>query len=307
MRLVFGLDGGGTRARLRLADLGNRVLWEGEGEGVNPNAIGPELLERRLAELFGRAMAAAGAAPADFAAGCLGVAGADREEERALLRSILGRLGLGCPVELTADPDVALVGGLGSEEGLILIAGTGSVALARLSDGTRLRAGGYGHYLSDEGSGFYLGFQAIARCMRSMEGRDLPTSMMGPLLERFGLADPSGFIGLVYRRFDKAAIAGAAGIVLEAAAAGDPLASSIADRAAEELALLVSSVWKRVEDRIAHRAVLLWGGLFEHAPAMKADTASRIASSCPGLVPTKPVGTGTEGACALALAALRRR
>jgi len=304
VKLVFGLDGGGTRARLRLAGLDGRAAWEGEGEGVNPNAISAEALERRLGALFGRALAETGARPADLAAGCLGVAGADRSDERELLEGILRRLGLACPLVLTADPDVALVGGLGKNEGIILIAGTGSVALARLADGTRVRSGGYGHYLSDEGSGFYLGFQAIARCMRSMEGRDLPTAMLEPLLARFGLADASGFVGFVYRRFDKAAIAGAADIVLAAAASGDELAASIAEGAARELAALVASVYQRVEDRLANRAVLMWGGLFEHAPALKAETASRIAASCPGLTVAEPVGSGAEGACALALAAL---
>lgn len=299
--LLFGIDGGATSSRLRIAGLGNEAIWEGQGEGINPNALSRDELGRRLAALFASGLAATGLKAEDFAAGCLGVAGADRAGEKDELESILrGRLGLSCPLALLADPDIALAGGLRSEEGLILIAGTGSIALARLADGSRERAGGFGHYLSDEGSGFFIGFQAIRRSLRSMEGRDLPTSMLPALLARFALAEPAQFVPYVYQRFDKAAIAAAAAPVAEAAAGGDALARDILDEARDELAGLVFSVYGRVESRLANRALVLWGGLFEHLGSLRENVASRIAQRYPELRVTEPAESAAYGACLIA-------
>lgn len=300
-RALFGIDGGATSSRLRIADLDNRLIWEGRGEGINPNALERGELGRRLSALFAEGLAAAGLGPADFAAGCVGVAGADRPGEKAELESILrGALGLSCPLEILADPDIALAGGLRNAEGLILIAGTGSIALARLADGSRERAGGYGHYLSDEGSAFFIGFQAIRRSLRSMEGRDLPTSMLPALLARFGLEGPDQFVPFVYRRFDKAAIAGAASLVAGAAGEGDELAAAILDEARDELAGLVSSVYARVESRIANRALVLWGGLFEHLPALKAAVTELVGRRHPDLTVKVAAESAAYGACLVA-------
>ncbi|MHB0897584.1 MAG: N-acetylglucosamine kinase [Spirochaetales bacterium] len=306
--ILFGIDGGGTTTRLRVADGENRALWEGKGEGINPNAVPPAIIAERLSSLFGEAFRAMGLAAEDFAAGCLGVAGAERGSEHEELQGILrGRLGFSCPLLLTSDPDIALVGGLKSLEGYLLIAGTGSIAICRLADGTRFRAGGLGHYLSDEGSAFFIGFQAIRRSLRSAEGRDLPTAMLAPLMERFGLGDASEFVPLVYRRFDKALIAGVADIVESRRAAGDPLAVAIMDLARDELALLVSSVRERVQDRVANPSILLSGGLFDHNPWLRGSVIDSLRIQCPGLQPVEPAESAAYGACMLAIDLLKGR
>lgn len=299
---VFGLDGGGTSTRLRIADGENRALYEGRGEGINPNATAPDLVAARLEALFAEAFRATGLAPGAFGAGCLGVAGADRPAERAELESVLrGRIGLSCPLALAADPDIALVGGLKRLDGYLLIAGTGSIAIARLSDGTRFRSGGLGHYLGDEGSAFFIGFQAIRRALRSREGRDLPTSMLEPLMERFGLLDPSEFIALVYRRFDKALVASAAELVERHRASGDALATAIMDEARDELVGLVASARAQAGGRIADPALVLWGGLLEHNDWLRGGVAAGIARACPGMRVTEPLESAAYGACMLAL------
>jgi len=306
--VLFGIDGGGTATRLRIADGENRALWEGKGEGINPNAVAPAIIAERLGSLFGDAFRETGFHANDFASGCLGVAGAERGPEHAELEDILrGALGFSCPLLLTSDPDIALVGGLKRLEGYLLIAGTGSIAICRLADGTRFRAGGLGHFLSDEGSAFFIGFQAIRRSLRSAEGRDLPTAMLDPLMERFRLDDASEFVPLIYRRFDKALIAGAADIVESRRAAGDPLAVAIMDLARDELAGLVSSVHGRVQDRIADPSILLSGGLFDHNPWLRGSVLDSLKLQCPDLKPVEPAESASYGACMLAIDLLKRR
>lgn len=301
MRPVFGIDGGGSSVRLRVDDGEGRAIWEGRGAGINPNATPQDAIAERLAALFSEARKAAGLGPADFAAGCLGIAGADRKAEKAELEALLrARLGLACPLEIVADCDIALVGGLKRLEGYLLIAGTGSIAIARAADGTRFRSGGLGHFLGDEGSAFFVGFQAIRRSLRSAEGRDLPTAMLGPLVERFGLEDETGFVGLVYRRFDKALIAKAADIVEAHRAAGDELAASIMNEARDELALLVGSVRERAAGAVGDGAIVLWGGLLDHNDWLKGALSEKLAETCPGLEPTSPLESAAYGACMLA-------
>lgn len=302
MRMIFGIDGGGTTTRLRLADGDNRALWEGKGEGINPNAVLPAAIAERLESLFAEAFKATGLAVGDFAAGCLGVAGADRGPERVELENILrGRLGFTCPLEITSDPDIALVGGLKRLEGYLLIAGTGSIAIARLAKGTRFRAGGLGHFLSDEGSAFFIGFQAIRRALRSAEGRDLPTAMLDPLVEKFNLNDSSEFVPFVYRRFDKARIAGAADLVESYRTAGDALAVSIMEEARDELVGLVVSIRAQAQGLIAHPHVLLSGGLFEHNAWLRESVSRKLELLCPDLAVTYPIESAVFGACMLAL------
>lgn len=300
--LVFGLDGGGTSTRLRIADGDNHAIWEGKGEGVNPNALPPAQVAERLAALFGEALNATGFSAADFSAGCMGVAGADRGPERAEFTELARhRLGFGCPLRVTSDPDIALVGALERVDGYLLIAGTGSIAIARLADGTRFRAGGLGHYLSDEGSAFFVGFQAIRRTLRSAEGRDLPTSMMGPLLGHFGLGSPQEFVPLIYRRFDKAAVAGAAALVERHRAAGDPLAAAIMGEARDELVGLVGSVRESARESLASPAIALTGGFFEHNAWLEGAVRAALSEAFPEIAIVEPRRDGAFGACMLAL------
>jgi len=305
MNLVFGLDGGGTSTRLRIADEDNRSIWEGSGSGINPNATPINAIAERLEVLFGEGYRATGLSAQDFAGGCLGVAGADRPGERAELTSLFReRLGISCPLEVAADSDIALVGGLRRCEGFLLVAGTGSIAIARLADGTRFRSGGLGHFLGDEGSAFFIGFEAMRRSLRSVEGRDVPTAMLEPLLLFFGLENATEFVPLVYRRFDKALIAGAADLAERYRAAGDELAVSIMDEARDELVRLVVSARAQASGMINEPSLVLSGGLFEHNAWLRDSVSANLAETCPDLAQTPPLENATFGACLLALSRL---
>ncbi len=299
---VFGIDGGGTTTRLRVADGGNACVFEAEGRAINPHSVPRSEAEARLAELFLRAQRETGIPPGGYDAGCAGVAGADRPGERAWLESLFrDRLGMGCPLVLTADADIALAGAHGIAGGLLLVAGTGSVALARLPGGERFKAGGFGHFLGDEGSAFWIAFRAIARSMRSAEGRDLPSSLPSALPGHFGLRDLQDFIPLVYGRFDKAAIAAAAGLVEFWRERGDPLAEAIFDDAARELAQLVLCLRPRVEGMLDGPRLALRGGVFEHNRQLRESVSRAITDAWPGLRIADSGESPASGACILAM------
>ncbi len=318
MSWILGVDGGGTSSRALAFDAGaaakgdfSSPLASASGAATNPNAVGEAGFQRNLSALFegvkggvptgGRALA-----DQDLVAVCVATAGVGRPADRIMAERISRAVfGPRCGLAVAGDHEAALVGALRSEEGFILISGTGSVACARARDGRTVRSGGLGHWLGDEGSAFAVAFQALARSLRSVEGRDLETSMLNDLLHSLGLQDADAAVPFIYSRFEKSAVAAAAPVVQAARERADPLAIDIFARAADELALMVRSVRDRAPFKTQGTRVALWGGMLEKDEAFRGDVIARLRVATPELVAVRPEGSATEGACRLALGAMR--
>lgn len=304
---IFGMDGGGTSSRLRVESAEGGLLHYAEGGSTNLRSNGPEKVLASLAGLFESAYRA-GLDPARCRAGFAGSAGAGRPPERALLLELLGRAsGLACPLDAGNDAETALAGALGDSEGMILIAGTGSIAYGRLRNGESARAGGWGHLLGDEGSAYWIAFQALARALRSSEGRDLPTGLLEAAKAHFGLREGSDLVPLVYEGLDKTRIAGFARLVAAARDSDDPLALHVYARAAQELVGLVASVDARIGERLGRRRLSLRGGLVEGDPRLGAEIAALVKKRLPGIELVAPLADAAVGACVLARSLLQSR
>lgn len=304
---ILGIDGGGTNSRVRVESADGRELYRGRGAGTNPNAAGFGRAVAAVRELVLGAIDGVGTEAGSCAAAYLGGAGVDRPAERESMAAALAGLLPGARVDAGNDAEAALAGALRSPEGYLLIAGTGSIALARSRDGGRCRAGGWGHWLGDEGSAFWLAFEAIKAGLRAHEGRGPATALGEAALEFFGLSGYDGLVGLIYSGFDKAAVARFAVKVEEARAGGDPVAAGLFDDAADGLAALAASVYDRFGDRIAEHRIALYGGLMDNNLFLRAALAGRLRGLRPGLEPVAPLGSAEEGACILARGLLEGR
>ncbi|MFF4340396.1 N-acetylglucosamine kinase [Kitasatospora sp. NPDC001540] len=233
MTLHLGLDAGGSRTRAVLADRAGTVLGRGGAPGANPAGGDPGTA---LAHLAAAATAALGGRPPGRVAGCaIGLAGhralpdpaAFAERCRAALR-------LDVPVLLVPDSVPALAsGGVTDGTGTVLIAGTGAVCVRLDAGRVADRHGGLGWLLGDEGSGFWLGRQALRRAHAR------PGSPLGALVRAHCAADtPEALLRWAYAGAPRR-LAELAAPVCALAATGDPDARALTDSAADHLAALV--------------------------------------------------------------------
>jgi N-acetylglucosamine kinase-like BadF-type ATPase len=297
----FGIDGGGTHSRIALVDRDGNVLTHSEAGSTNIYSVTKDEVLANISALLESALKSVGLNKQDVAAGCFGSAGLGRAEEQKLFRDFFDSLlGKDIPVKLCTDGEILLCGGLENLEGYCLIAGTGSIALGRSQDGALVRSGGHGYLLGDEGSAAWIGRTAIARILRSLEGRDMPTGMLPLILEAVGLSKSNELIKYVHHDADKAKIASLAPVVTQAARKGDRLALDILRIGAEELALLVKSVISR-SPCIKRMELVVAGGVMEHDEIVTNKLREYLAKDFPGLLVSSPKGTALEGACMLAL------
>jgi len=181
MGYSLGFDGGGTKTDCVLLDANGNVVGEGRGGPANPLRSGYDGAFSSLREAAAGAIAVGGIRPAEIAGVCAGLAGAGR---RSVVRRMMVFLSEEFPAALTqvaTDYEVALESAVGSAPGVVLIAGTGSVAYGRNAAGETARAGGYGPLLGDEGSAFEIGRRAVSAVAHSRD-MDAPVTVMAEMI-----------------------------------------------------------------------------------------------------------------------------
>jgi N-acetylglucosamine kinase-like BadF-type ATPase len=296
--VVIGIDAGGTKTVCRLADADGHTLAEARGPGANLQNAGELQVERVLHQMITEVTAGAPQWPA---AVCLGIAGVDRAGDAAVVRDILLRIAPRSRVVVVNDALVALEAGVPGGPGVVLIAGTGSIAYGRNVEGWAARAGGWGYLLGDEGSGYWLGRQALRAVVRSADGRGPHTLLTARVLAHFGIARTQDLVREIYNgSFEPATVAAIASQVEGAASDGDEIALHLIDTGARELGLAALSVSGQL--KLSRGPVVLAGGMFTAAPRLRQRVVSHLTGRSPGMVVTPLQGQPVAGAVSLALA-----
>jgi N-acetylglucosamine kinase-like BadF-type ATPase len=271
-RIVCAVDGGGSKT---LA-----VLMDRNGVELGRAATGPSNYvageaDRVAANVTAAVEQAVHAWGVSFTVDSLwvGLAGIDRPGAR---EAIAGRLvHLAGDVRLTNDAQL-LFGAYPDEVGIVLIAGTGSIALGQDRHGKTARAGGWGYLIGDEGSGYDLGRRGIRAAAKAADGRGLQTALLPALLAYWELEQPLQIIDRVYRERDKAAIAECARLVFDAAKAYDPVATRLVQSGAAELATAVGAVEKALDFHGSAVALVLSGSLLVEQDGYRRMVLDRI-------------------------------
>lgn len=294
--LYLGVDGGGTRTTAWVCDERGHVLGRGMAGAANPIKVGLAAAEREILAAGNRALSEAGGR--NLEAVCLGLAGADRTEiSGPLLEWLCKRLPARFQL-VTTDAAIALEAARGRLPAIVLIAGTGSIACGRDTQGNVLRAGGWGSAFGDAGSGYDIGRQAVRSAMRAIDGLGDRTRLVKRLPRALGLREIRKVVGLQLSAADVAALAPA---VIEAARRGDAVARKILDDAGAELADLALALIRRLGLNDQPVSVVYTGGLLQASAAMRRIVRNHLQAQAPLARLSRLRRQSVEGALALAL------
>jgi N-acetylglucosamine kinase-like BadF-type ATPase len=247
-RLIIGMDGGGTKTRVMVKERQDGETLFDQNFGMsNYNNIGEASLRSVFHEI-NKALVSCFHERLQDAILVLGSAGVDRPKDVEIYLSALIESGFTCQLEVVNDAEIALVGGNGGRKDALMIAGTGSIVVGIDSKGKIVRSGGWGRLISDEGSGFQIGRQAIAAVMQEYDKVIAPTSFTKKLLAHFQVNSPEDFMDLLYLGeplpVDK--VASCTPIILEAWTKGDDTARTIVEEELEKLVRLVVGISRQM-------------------------------------------------------------
>lgn len=276
--VVVGIDAGASKTRAFAVTRGGEVVGRGAGGGGNllssPDPHGA--IAAALSE------ALAGRVPVAVVLSC---AGGDRAADRERGLSILGRLLVpGVAVSVTHDALAALYAGNPSGCGVVLIAGTGSIAFGRNEEGEEQRAGGWGYLIGDEGAAVWLGLEGLRAVANAVDGRGAPTRIREHLFRELGIEEFPDVLPLLYGAAHPAppTLAAARAVAL-AASEGDALAMGVIQRGAHALARAATVVAFGLD--LAEGPLYLAGGAFDNVPALEHAVRLELL----GMLPRAPV------------------
>ena len=257
---VLAVDGGASSTLALVATLDGRILGSGLA-GPSNHVYEAGGMERLTSALHGSIRAALTAAeiPAEaVASACLGMTGGALEAV-PIAQSLLPTATL----HSHHDTVTALAGASCARPGVVVIAGTGSIAYGRLDDGREARAGGWGFIMGDEGSGYDIGRSALRAVTQASDGRGPATRLSETILAHYGLADLWAVHRAIYTgTIDRPALAGLTAVVAPAAAAGDGVAIDLLAAAGRDLANAALAVIRTLDQTTAGLAVYVTGGVF---------------------------------------------
>lgn len=278
MTYVIGIDGGGSKTSGLLCNEQGDILARAEAGPSNYHTAGLESAAKTLRGLGRDLCERAGIKPGELSVFLAGLAGLDVEEDRAEMRKALLKeweIREGVQLVLVNDLRVALAGAAGGGAGVVLNAGTGSIAMGTDGAGAVARANGWGYLLGDEGSGFWLGLRAVRAGLRDFDGRGEKTALRKSVVDHFDLDEITDVLGEIYESSEPISgkVAKLAPLVLKAGRGGDRVALQILREGGRALAETSLAVFQRLGLSAEGAPLFLTGGLLrssrEEDPHMK--------------------------------------
>ncbi|MBD0382681.1 N-acetylglucosamine kinase [Paenibacillus sedimenti] len=245
-RYVAGLDGGGTKTAVTVADENGLVMHTFTSGAINYNGQDEVSVRSSLQDIFKIIDEVCGGLEYCTQV-CIGAAGVSNPTVVDRLESNVRECGYQGELFITGDQETALCGAHDSDHGIIIIAGTGSICYGKNESGLSHRSGGYGYLIDDEGSGYSIGRDLLSVLVRAHDGRLPETAITGMVFERLQMESVQQIIRFVYdKRTNKKDIAALAPILSDACALGDEAALAIARKSASSLVELVGPVAEKL-------------------------------------------------------------
>jgi glucosamine kinase len=306
MSIYLGLDGGGSKTAALLVDDSMRELGAGLSGPSNHLRVGIADATRNIERAVNLALVEANVPFAAIHYAYCGVAGSDHPEHREKVVESLRVFFPRNNFTVDSDARVALTGAVGFGAGIVIVAGTGSVAFGRNAHGAEARSGGWGPTLGDEGSGYAIGRDGLAAVVRAFDGRGPATKMTAILCEHFDECHPEDLPKFVYAPSTHADdIALYCRMVIEAAESGDALARGILEDAGRELARSVVAVATRLGMLDTAFPVACVGGAFHGGRFILDPLEKWLEHHAPEATLQPPLNPPVEGAAMMAIRAAK--
>jgi N-acetylglucosamine kinase-like BadF-type ATPase len=266
MGAVVGIDIGGSKTAARRVEDG-RVVAQAVGASANLESV----TAQGAAEVLSSLARSLGSKGVDVVVA--GTAGGMSQESRAPIVEMLRATFPRSQVRVVHDTELLLPAG-GLDAGVAVIGGTGSVAFGVTSDGRQARAGGWGYLLGDEGSGYWLGREAVRHTLAARDAGAARDDLARRVLEATGCADPIALLSAFYQRKERRYWADLAAHVIDASDT-DPECRDLTSRGADALVGLVLTVTHALGGGLP---VLLCGGLLQHRERYAALVTAGLAA-----------------------------
>ncbi|HEV7219960.1 MAG TPA: BadF/BadG/BcrA/BcrD ATPase family protein [Terriglobales bacterium] len=297
MAFFLGIDGGGTKTSCLIGDE-KSVLAEGTARASNVLRVGEAQAQTSLVIAIRQACHVAQIDPAHISRTCVGVAGAARPEVADIIRKILAKTVSG-DIEIVGDMVIALHAAFGAGPGIVVIAGTGSVAYGRNAKGQRARAGGWGAAVSDEGSGNWIGRVAISAALRAADQSEDVSPLLQAITRVWNIEHRDAVV-MVANASPAPDFAALFPAVLAATNGGDVLAASVLRRAGTELATLTKIVLGRLFSDADTVQVAMSGGVFANSALVREVFYNELRVQFPLVVMDEKMADPVQGALDLA-------
>jgi N-acetylglucosamine kinase-like BadF-type ATPase len=270
MEYVLGVDGGSSKTTVLIADVsGNNVARFVTGAS-NYKSIGKEkAIENLNKGVFGAIKDSGNKEDMHFISSCFGFAGNDSEDDLKVYKEIVFNNKLGSYLNdektfICNDTRIGIEAGSNNNNKIIIIAGTGANCFGVNEDGKEARASGWDYILADEGSGYMVGIKALRAVMRAYDGRSEKTLLTDTLLKNLDLDNIPDLTKWAYGgEFSKKMIGNLAKTVCVTADMGDKISRNILAEEAEEAAISVNAVAKKLELENKNFDLVIVGGLFK--------------------------------------------
>ncbi|ABF42354.1 ATPase, BadF/BadG/BcrA/BcrD type [Candidatus Koribacter versatilis Ellin345] len=296
MSLYLGIDGGGTKTKFLLGNE-REILAETTTGGSNITRSGEPAVREALLVGMEQVCASAGVSPAEIVRTVAGITGSANPRPRALLEQFL-RERLTGEIVIVGDMVIAHHAALDGAPGVLVNAGTGSIAYARNQQGDTARAGGWGFAISDEGSGHWVGRVAIAAAMRCYDSRR-EEAYLHHLMAALGVEDPVDLAKLA-NSVANPDLAQVFPAVVNIAQKGDETARKILVSAGAELSYLAETLIQRLFPTVEAVAIAGTGGIFRNSVTVFECFSAELHNVHPDVSITLPEADPALGALMLA-------
>jgi N-acetylglucosamine kinase-like BadF-type ATPase len=264
MPLYLGIDAGGTKTDCAVSN-GAELLGQATGASCKLARVGKERGRENLQSVIRQATQAAGVAASTIQHVCIGMSGASLAEAVQWAQQTIRELIPDSTIYVAGDHVIAHRAAFGTSPGVLVISGTGSIAFGRNQSGETARAGGWGPNVSDEGSAFWVGREAVTAALHAFDFGNA-NGLLATIAECWKVA-PEEVIRMA--NASEPRFIELAGPVVNAAEQGDDTARAIMERAGQALAGLASAVIKRLWPSGGVVPVALASGMLQGSPLVR--------------------------------------